>query len=159
MTVRPMLIRVSSRARPLYTRATRYLEGDPAMARIIAHIEGSSRVFTLRLNDRNDDSFDPGTDTIAWDPHSALRTTSGGAQSPALGLGHEMDHAAEDPLRESRLARRKDPVFDTMEERRVICGSEHEAAGTLGEAVRYDHDGTTFRVSSPIATRARGHVA
>jgi hypothetical protein len=104
----------------------------------------------LTVNDRNDDHFDPGTDTIAWDPHSALRTDEGGHQSPALGLGHEVDHAVESRACEARLSDCPNRRYDTAEERRVITGSERHAARTLGESVRYDHGGRCYRVSSPI---------
>ncbi|HEX8805731.1 MAG TPA: hypothetical protein VF741_02235, partial [Candidatus Aquilonibacter sp.] len=97
------------------------------------------------------DHFDPSDDEIAWDPYSALRPTNGGRQSPALGLGHEVDHAVEDPCAESRLQDTADTRYDNAEERRVVTGSEAHAARMLGESVRHDHRGKTFRVTSPIA--------
>jgi hypothetical protein len=120
------------------------------MRGIIHQAQTSSRTFHLHINNRNDDSFDPSSDTINWDPHSALRTTRGGTQSPALGLGHEMDHATEAPRAQDRLANQPDAHYDNKEERRVITGSERHAARTLGEAPRFDHGGATFRVNSPI---------
>jgi hypothetical protein len=105
----------------------------------------------LGTNDRNDDRFDPNTNTIAWDPYSALRTTNGGTQSPALGLGHEVAHAVEAPAREAALTARALPRYDDAEERRVIRGSERHAARTLGEGVRFDHRGTTYRVPTPVS--------
>ncbi len=113
----------------------------------LEHARG--RHFRLRVNHRNDDSFDPATDTIEWDPHSALRTTSGGKQSPALGLGHEIDHAVEAPQTQARLNARANRRFDTAEERRVITGSERHAARTLEESARVDHAGRCYRVASP----------
>ncbi|HEY0798751.1 MAG TPA: hypothetical protein VGD50_06345 [Candidatus Baltobacteraceae bacterium] len=137
-------------ARANYALATHYLCGDAVMRGIIHGVESSKRVFHLHINGRNDDSFDPNSDTINWDPHRALRTTSGGRQSPALGLGHEMDHALEDPAREGRLGSLPDARYDNQEERRVIRGAETHAARTLGEGTRHDHAGATFRVPSPI---------
>jgi hypothetical protein len=150
MNTAPMIVRVPREAKHDYALAVHYLARDASMRAIIHHAQASSRVFHLRINDRNDDSFDPNSDTINWDPHSALRTTRGGAQSPALGLGHEMDHATEDPREGARLAAVPDAHYDNREERRVITGSERHAARTLGEATRYDHTGTTFRTHSPI---------
>jgi hypothetical protein len=43
-----------------------------------------------------------------------------------------------------------DARYDNAEERRVITGSERHAARTLGESIRYDHGGTTYRVASPV---------
>jgi len=40
--------------------------------------------------------------------------------------------------------------YDNREERRVIAGSERHAATTLGEDVRHDHRGWTYRVDSPV---------
>ena len=133
-----------------YDEAKRYLSADSVERGLFERLEASpNRDFTLRADTRNDDRFDPNDDTIWWDPTSALRTTSGGTQSPALGLGHEIDHAVERPAREMQLAARCAGRYDTAEEERVIRGSEAHAARTLGEATRRNHDGTCFRVATP----------
>jgi hypothetical protein len=135
----------------LYEQAKNLLCRDPSERTLFARLEGArGRHFTLTVNRRNDDHFDPNTDTIAWDPYSALRTSSGGRQSPALGLGHEIDHAVESRAAEQRLSHWRVAGYDNAEERRVICGSERHAAATLGESARSDHSGTCYRVSSPI---------
>jgi hypothetical protein len=135
----------------LYEQAKNFLCRDPSERTLFARLEGArGRHFTLTVNRRNDDHFDPNTDTIAWDPYSALRTSSGGRQSPALGLGHEIDHAVESRAAEQRLSHWRVAGYDNAEERRVICGSERHAAATLGESARSDHSGTCYRVSSPI---------
>jgi hypothetical protein len=100
---------------------------------------------------RDDDSYDPNTHTIHWDPYSALLTTTGGRQSPALGLGHEIDHAVENAWTADHLQSMFDPRYDSLEERRVITGSELHAARTLHESIRFDHAGSCYRVPSPIA--------
>jgi hypothetical protein len=135
-----------------YEAAKRYLSRDPEEARLFRRLEHPSdgRHYHLTINHRDDDHFDPATNTIAWDPYSALRTTRGGRQSPALGLGHEVDHAVEAPRLEARLAATPDARYDTAEERRVITGSERRAARMLHESVRYDHAGSTYRVLSPV---------
>ena len=135
-----------------YERAKHYLSRDPVERKLFRELEHSSdgRRYHLTLNHRNNDSFDPNTNDIAWDPYSALRTTRGGHQSPALGLGHEVDHAVEDPHIADRLRNSPDPRYDNAEERRVITGSERHAARTLRESVRYDHGGSTYRVASPV---------
>jgi len=134
-----------------YEAAKNYLCRDRVERGLFARLEGARhRQYRLSLDSCNDDHFDPDSDTIAWDPHSALRTTEGGRQSPALGLGHEIDHAVESRTRERRLNERPSVRYDTIEERRVITGSERRAATTLGEAVRHDHGGRCYRVASPI---------
>ena len=145
-------LEVPRAADALYEQAKRYLTRDPLEARLFEKLEHArdGRTYRLTINHRNDDHFDPSNDEIAWDPYSALRTTRGGRQSPALGLGHEVDHAVENSRREALLSDTRDARYDTKEERRVITGSERHAARTLGESVRYDHAGTTYRVASPI---------
>jgi hypothetical protein len=139
-----------------YEEAKRYLSRDPVEKRLFQRLEHETdgRTFVLRGNPRNDDSFDPNTNTIAWDPYSALRTTAGGRQSPALGLGHEVDHAVENPRVADRLRKCYERGFDDAEERRVILGSETDAARALGEDARTDHRGRAFRVASPLARGA-----
>ena len=130
--------------------ATDYLREDSVMRRILEKAEHARQSIHLAINDRDDDSFDPRTRTVNWDPHSALRTTEGGRQSPALGLGHELDHATASARLRERGAASFDPNYDNAEERRVITGSEMHAATTLGEAIRYDHGGTSYDVTSPV---------
>jgi hypothetical protein len=140
-------------ARPAFELAARYLSADTRMRSIIERAEHADRPLHLRLDTTGDDSFDASSDTIYWDPDSALRTTGGGRQSPALGLGHELDHATVAAAVRARGVAQFDPRYDNAEERRVIRGSEAHAARTLGEAVRYDHDGTLYCVGSPIMRR------
>jgi hypothetical protein len=145
------MISIPAAARSDYALARTYLCRDRVERRLFERLERSPRHFHLKIDRRNDDRFDPNSNTISWDPYSALRTTNGGAQSPALGLGHEIAHAVEAPAREARLSARALPRYDDAEERRVIRGSERHAAETLGEAVRYDHRGDTYRVATPVS--------
>ncbi|HKU68924.1 MAG TPA: hypothetical protein VJP85_14210 [Candidatus Baltobacteraceae bacterium] len=145
------MISVPAAARSDYLLAREYLSRDGSERRLFERLDRSARRFHLHVNHRNDDHFDPNTDTIAWDPYSALRTTRGGTQSPALGLGHEVAHAVEAPRREAALASRALAAYDDAEERRVIRGSERHAARTLGEGVRFDHRGRTYRVPTPVS--------
>jgi len=142
---------VAASVRGDFDRAVAYLSRDPVERALFDRLEHGSQQVTLTANHRDADDFDPNTRTIRWDPHSALRTAAGGRQSPALGLGHEVDHAVHDGPREWQRDNTFDKQYDTAEERRVITGSERHAARTLGEAVRHDHGGTTYRVDSPTA--------
>ena len=151
---RPAPIRYGSLAFPAKAKreidtALTYLAADPNERALIERLEQSATPHHIVIDHHGNDSYDPSTRTIRWDPHSALMTTSGGSQSPALGLGHEFDHAVENSRAYDRLAVRLDPAFDNAEERRVILGSERHAALTLGESVRWDHDGMIYRVLSP----------
>ena len=134
-----------------YEAAKHYLCKAPVERSLFTRLEhNATRSFTLDIIHDGNDRFDPNSDTIYWDPTSALKTTDGGHQSPALGLGHEIDHAVEARSTLSRLQRLRCHAYDNDEERRVIRGSETCAAKYLGESVRTDHGGTLYRVSSPI---------
>jgi len=142
-------LRVPAAADAQFRQAVRYLSRDGAMRSVIARVERSHTAYTLRIVHHDNDAYEDATRTIDWDPHSALLTTTGGRQTPALGLGHELDHAAE-PWRLRRAG--EDHVvraYDTAEERRVIRGTEAHAARTLGEGPRSNHRGTCYRVASP----------
>ena len=142
---------VAASARRDFDSAVAYLSRDPVERALFERLESGSQRVTLTTNRHDADYYDPETHAIHWDPHSALRTAAGGRQSPALGLGHEVDHAVHDGPREWARAQTFDPRFDTAEERRVITGSERHAARTLGEATRSDHGGVAYRVDTPTA--------
>lgn len=145
------MVLISSRVRADYELARSYLTRDAGERRLFHRFESSQRTFRVTVNHRGDDHFDPATQTVAWDPYSALRTARGGTQSPALGLAHEIAHAVENPVREAALSARTDAHYDDAEEARVIRGSERHAARTLGEGVRFDHRGSLYRVRTPVS--------
>ncbi len=153
-TVRHGTLDVPRAFNAAYETAKRYLSRDRIERGLFNRLEHApnERRYHLTINHRNDDHFDPNTDTIAWDPYSALRTTGGGRQSPALGLGHEVDHAVENPAIADRLRNHRIENYDTAEERRVIKGSETHAARTLHESTRQDHRGIAYHVGSPVVT-------
>jgi len=126
-----------------------YLARDRGVRSIIERLEGSPVVHRIAINHRHVDAYQPWNHTIRWDPTSALRTSHGGRQSPALGLAHELDHAAESERAFARLAGVRVRGYDNAEERRVITGSERHAARTLHESARSDHRGTVYRVGGP----------
>lgn len=143
---------VDARTEAAYEQAKAYVCKDARERVLFFRLEHDpSRHFTLRENARNDDHFDPNSNTIFWDPLSALRTTNGGRQSAALGLAHEVDHAVENPAREQRLASHRLARYDNAEERRVILGSETHAARILGEGTRHDHRGRAYHVATSTA--------
>ncbi|HEX3467060.1 MAG TPA: hypothetical protein VHT05_03050 [Candidatus Elarobacter sp.] len=126
-----------------------YLARDSMERSIIERLEKSRTPHRILIDHHGDDSYDPNTHIIRWDPYSALETSEGGRQSPALGLGHEMDHAVAPSHNYDLGADAIDFAYDNAEERRVIVGSERHAALTLGESVRYDHGGRLYSVADP----------
>jgi len=73
-----------------FTRAEGYLRGDRIMRHVFDDLEHSLVPSYVTGNTSDDDHYKDATRTVTWDPHSALRTSDGGRQSPALGLGHEL---------------------------------------------------------------------
>jgi hypothetical protein len=148
--VRHGSLSVPAKAERDFELAAGYLDRDSAMHDILEKAEYADHLLHLKLNHDDDDSYEPSTHTVNWDPHSALHVAGGGRQSPALGLGHELDHSTVDPRIAEAGGNVYDPKYDNREERRVITGSERHAATTLGEDVRHDHGGWTYRVDSPV---------
>ncbi|HET7813221.1 MAG TPA: hypothetical protein VFL13_02480 [Candidatus Baltobacteraceae bacterium] len=134
-----------------YSLAAAYLSRDRTAAGVLHAIRTTHRAIHLRTALHGNDRFDSMTNTVYWDPYSALRTTQGGRQSPALGLVHELAHAALQPRREASLDSQSVAKYDTMEERRVIRGVERASARTLGESMRTDHRGSVYRVATPVS--------
>jgi len=149
-------VRVERRIADAFVRAERYLARDAEAVAILYHLERGSSIITVRAIRDGNDRFDADANAIAWDPHSALRTASGGRQSPALGLLHEEDHAyarERAPVRTDRELAASDGAYDNREEERVISGLERRAALRLHEGVRHDHRGTLYNVKDPAACR------
>jgi RHS repeat-associated protein len=139
-----------------YLTALEYLKRDPGMAGLIKKAEDSSTDFFVTFNHVDDDRYCPNQQycpdrprevhTIHWDPRSGWVCTNGRKQSPALGFGHELAHAVGDGKKMRRLLNIADPNFGNKEERRVETTYEIPAAKTLGEGIRWNHDGQPIQV-------------
>ena len=142
-----------------YQAAIGYLEKDPGMKKIIQDLEKSDTNYYIDYSNATGagdykDQFNPGNNTVTWDPNSALKTSAKGTQSPALLLGHELGHAAgwnANGAAGWHAGDASGDKYDNPEDKRVITGPETDAAKTLGEGVRTDHRGTPFPVSGPLA--------
>jgi len=134
-----------------YYTALKYLNSDPACAGVIKRLERSPRVFLLEFNSSHDDSYDPDTRAIHWDPYSAWCCPEGGRQTPALGLCHEMAHAAGDGPVARHMTLTPDIQYDNREERRVIRTYETPFAIRKQECVRHSHAGGPEHVPTPVS--------
>lgn len=125
-----------------YSEAIAYLQRDAVMARIIWQLQQSRRVYTVSFIRNGGDAY--GNRKVMWDPTSSLRTTSGGCQSAALGLGHELAHASEQdryPYWFAKEERVPAGPYGNQVERWAITGPETSAARKLGEPTRSNHSG------------------
>jgi RHS repeat-associated protein len=132
-----------------FNQALAYLYKDPTMKQLINDLNNSDNNYNIVMNNNDDDSYDPSTRTINWDPHSALRTKCGSSQTPALGLGHEMGHADGSSFWHHILQMIPSQDYNNYEERRVIINIETPAAINLGEGTRTDHGGQPYWVPAP----------
>jgi YD repeat-containing protein len=117
----------------------------------------------LRQNMSNAESTGVGTGKnggieLVWDSRDAIKTKDGYTMSPATVLEHEADHAMSritDPIaHKERSKLGSDGVYKTMEERRVITGSEPRQGFLNGEYptgyTRPNWSGTSVMVKTPI---------
>jgi hypothetical protein len=117
--------------------------------------------------------FDPDRAHLFWDARQGLSVTSPfsgqpsresgkEAQTPALGLLHEVDHALR--WHNDFEGYRRDVLttihgfggglgYETREEERVIVNMESLTAIALGEPVRFNHGGQVCIVASVTATK------
>ena len=80
-----------------YEKAIEYLKTSETAREMIEMLENSSEVFVVVFVDNNEMTYDSGTNTIYFDINSGLILGNmKSVQSPALGLAHEMGHAAQD---------------------------------------------------------------
>lgn len=139
--------------------ATRYLNSN-GLANGIGYVHASKEVVTIApASDRSDiygNSYDGNTKTLYWADKAALEmvdpnTGEMGRRSPALILGHEVEHAANhlaNPKGFAKDINTPDSTFDNQEERNVIEEYENPGAQKLGEPTRNDHDTNGKGVSS-----------
>jgi hypothetical protein len=119
---------------------------SPTATKLIAKMKEGA---TIHIIHDGNDSYNPNTGVLNWDPKSGLKVTSGeGIQSAALGLAHEMDHEVN-----GTVGKPTGDGYQNTEEKRVITGSETTIAHDLGEPTRKDHYGSTV-----VMTTANAHT-
>ena len=90
-----------------YERAIAYLETSDSAKKLIERLENSSFVFVIIFVDDDQMKYIPDYKVILFDINSGLYVgTDGEIQSAALGLAHEMGHAAQDLDGELNLSAR-----------------------------------------------------
>jgi RHS repeat-associated protein len=131
---------------------------DPVTRNIINRLERKDvKVELLRTKDPvSRATFDKGF-RIFWNPNSALKSKEGGTLlSPAVALGHEMDHTHEaltNPSGYISNYKTPDAQYRRVEERRVITnGSEASMLKTFyNEGPRSDYDVIPYYVADPLS--------
>gem|GEM_PF-3348641 len=121
--------------------ALSYLDRSPKGNAVMQQV--ADKNVTINIVHDGSDSYRSSTNTINWDPNSALTVlTSGvgsvGVQSAALGLAHEGAHAI-DPNLASNSAT-PDPQYGDLAEKYAV-EQENIIASDLGEPQRFNHGG------------------
>ena len=122
----------------------------------------SNETYTIIESDNSSNYFDPSNKTISWNSRMGILTTSLNCLSPATRLNHELDHALQFDINPDQYKRDvttsagcEDETY-SIEEKRVIEGTESQTATRLGEIekgtkTRTDHSGNPFSTNSPIS--------
>ncbi|MHA4866935.1 hypothetical protein ACXZ1M_04470 [Duganella sp. PWIR1] len=110
----------------LYSEAMLYLSKYDGMGQVLNALVTTDLNINFVYN--GNDSYNPGTNTISWDPTSALNVVQAngqvGAQSAALGLFHEISHWL--------YAHTGNPLYAEFS----ATNFETQAAISLGEVIR-----------------------
>ena len=83
--------------------AKKYLEeNSPTAKALIEKLKNSEEVFTIELNDKDKNTYNPGSNTISWDPSTGLNLGDKDGDGvddivpPVVVLAHEGGHGAQD---------------------------------------------------------------
>jgi hypothetical protein len=126
-----------------FAQAIQYLNKGGVSGKIAQLQKSKEVIYIKEISDGNDRYSNR---TIYWDPKSALKCTNGTKQTPALGLGHEADHALGDITNTQASTIPDGSPYNNAEERRVITGWETRSAQKLKEGTRTDHYGEAYNV-------------
>ncbi|WDD92030.1 hypothetical protein Bsp3421_002000 [Burkholderia sp. FERM BP-3421] len=119
-----------------------YLETSANALKIIQGMKANKVAIEIIHN--GDDHYSPDSNTIAWDPHSALTVQDNatgqavGVQSAALGLAHEGAHSTDPDL--ATHSGTLNAQYDNDAEKYAVA-KEDLIATDLGETLRYNHLG------------------
>jgi hypothetical protein len=131
-----------------YQNAVSYLSSDPGAAADFAQLETSPDTYNIYVASGNPTIYDSNAKNIGWDPKEGLKV-KGGVQSPALGLRHEVDHAAQHDKTGTAVTRASNgnPTSASKAEEKRAVKNETKTAKNLGEPTRSSHNqGQTVRV-------------
>jgi hypothetical protein len=135
-----------------YAEALTYLSKFSGMGQVLIALANTNLNIDFVYN--GNDSYNPNTNTVSWDPTSALNVVQAngqiGAQSAALGLFHELCHWL--------YAHTGDPTYAEF----TATNLETKAAISLGEAIRPSYSAvysfnTLVTINNPTAHSGGGH--
>ena len=135
-----------------FSKTIKYLNKN-RISGVIAELEKRSEIIYIEEGKSLQDFYYSSSKSkIVYNPYSALETTDGQTQTPALGFLHEASHALQDLENHDQFendSKEKDTDYDNKEEKRVIDEVETPAAKKAGEGIRNNHRGKEFHVDDP----------
>jgi len=148
-----------------FWEAINYLKQFPLANKVITALDKSTTTYFIQTKtaEQNDAgaSFNPRNNTVYWDPTASFFLDTKGSLSPALMLGHELDHAYHTDqnraLADSLYNQHTGTDYDNEEEARTIIYFENKVASHFKNGIRHDH---RFKYHSfGIDPRNFSHVA
>ena len=134
-----------------YERAIAYLKTSKTAKTLIEKLDASSQVFTIVFVDNDEMQYFSISNIIYFDMDSGLTLADGASvQSAALGLAHEMGHAAQD-LDGARFVLSE---MNKLEEEN-LNKYEIPIATELGEPIRTDYFAPTKSMNMKNSTHFR----
>jgi RHS repeat-associated protein len=135
-----------------YNNAVEYLSADEGFRSDYSQLELSSETYRIYVKEGNPTLYNPDTRNTGWDPKEGMKTKEG-VQSPAMGLRHEIDHAAQHDRTGDAPKRNSDgsPSRQSRAEENRATKNETKTARNLGEPTRKRYDeGKAVRVPSSL---------
>ena len=138
--------------------ALNYLKRFPLANKVITGLDNSTDIYYIKIlaaeKNQYGSSFNDKNNTVFWDPTAAFLLDTKGSLSPALILGHELDHAyhydQDRDLADARFHQPTGTAMDNAEEARTIRYFENPAALFFrkdGNGIRHDH---RYKKGNPI---------
>jgi len=153
------------------TKTMKYLSRSPTAEGEISRLTSSKLTYTISFDREANDHYDDTTRTVVVNPREGLIVKSSGKiQSPAIGAGHEISHAAQHDRVGSEAFKisREAPFYEkansdgsvsitvgaSPEEKRATS-VESEIAHELGDNVRKNYSDTSGTVRTCGATSTK----
>ncbi|WP_159107313.1 RHS repeat-associated core domain-containing protein [Azospirillum sp. B4] len=154
-----------------YNEILKYMSGTSEFRENFSQLSKSEKKYVVRIDPKIRDGYDPDNRTIIVNPTQGLKLKDGSIQSPAMGAGHEFDHAARDDAdhgqyMQDRQNEKLGSFFQNEDGIEVLVGSSAESidevkaldaegrmANKLHEPTRKSHkDGEFITVPSPTTS-------
>ncbi|HEX4292741.1 MAG TPA: RHS repeat-associated core domain-containing protein [Rhizomicrobium sp.] len=109
--------------REICNKTVGYMSKSSTFTKEFRQLQASQKTYEVKVDrNTNDTHYDDKNRTITYNPTDALRLPNRSLQSPAMGFGHEVDHANRDDENHEQF--KKDTAAPTEGETKFINGVE-----------------------------------